>query len=70
MKANDVIMTGRKRSRAPSMAACKQWHAVLPPLLGELDDQNAVLCREADQHDYADLSIQIERQVTDDDRSY
>src|ERR1700676_3218358 len=48
MKANDVIITGRKRS---------------------LDDQNAVLGGKPDQHDDADLRIEIERQMADDDRS-
>lgn len=30
--------------------------------LGELDDQNAVLCRHCDQHDEADLGVEIESQ--------
>ena len=62
MKANDVIITGRKRSRAPSVAASQQRHALLALLLGELDDQDAVLGGQADQHDHADLAVKIERQ--------
>ena len=68
MKANDVIITGRKRSRAPSVGRLVQRDALLALLLGELDDQDAVLGREADQHDHADLRIEIERQAGQDDR--
>ena len=63
MKAKDVIITGRNRSRAPSVAASQQRHAVLALLLGEFDDQDAVLGRQADQHHHADLRVQIERQI-------
>ena len=63
MNANEVIITGRKRSRAPSVAASQQRHAVLAFLLGELDDQDAVLGRQADQHHHADLRVEIERQA-------
>ena len=63
MKANDVIITGRKRNRAPSVAASSSGTPVLALLLGKLDDQNAVLGRKADQHDHADLRIEIERQT-------
>ncbi len=40
----------------------QQRHALLALLLGEFDDQNAVLGRQPDQHDHADLAIEIERQ--------
>ena len=65
MKANDVIITGRKRSRAPSVAASSSGTPCLALLLGELDDQNAVLGGKPDQHDHADLGVEIERQPAD-----
>ena len=40
-----------------------QRHAALALLLGEFDDQDAVLRGEADQHDHADLRVEIERQA-------
>ena len=67
MKAKEVIMTGRKRSRAPSIAACEQRHAPLALLLREFDDQDAVLGGQTDQHDHADLRIKIERQPAEND---
>ncbi len=39
---------------------------MLPLLLRELDDQDAVLGRESDQHDDPDLRIEIERKVAED----
>ena len=63
MNAIDVIMTARKRICAPSAAASAMRHACLALLLGEFDDQNAVLRGERDQHDKADLGIKIERQT-------
>src|SRR5437763_10961332 len=47
-----------------------QWCALFPLCLGELDNQDAVFCREADQHDHANLRVEIERQATKDHRSY
>ena len=41
----------------------EQRHALLALLLGELDDQDAVLGCEADQHHHADLPVEIERQT-------
>ena len=38
-------------------------HALLALLLGEFDDQDAVLGGERDQHDEADLGIEVERQA-------
>ena len=60
MKAKLVIITGRKRSRAPSMAESGMRLAGAPLLDGELDDQDAVLGRERDQHDQADLRVDVE----------
>ena len=42
-------------------------HARLALLLGEFDDQDAVLGRQRDQHDQADLRVEIERQSGDQD---
>ena len=45
----------------------QQRHAALALLLGEFDDENAVLGRKADQHDHADLPVEIERQPFEQD---
>ena len=63
MNANEVIMTGRKRRRAPSVAASSKRNASFPLLLGKFHDQDAVLRGQADQHDHADLRVEIERQT-------
>ena len=63
MKANEVIITGRKRSARAFGRGLQQRDAVLALLLGELDDQDAVLRRQADQHDHADLGVEIEGQT-------
>ena len=56
MKAKDVIRIGRSRRRQASTAASNGLvPVVVLGLLGELDDQDRVLGREADQHDEADL---------------
>ena len=60
MKAKLVIITGRKRSRAPSIADSRIALPCAPLLDGELDDQDAVLGGERDQHDQADLGIDVE----------
>ena len=67
MKASEVIITGRKRNLAPSVAASEQFDAALALLLGEFDDQDAVLGREADQHDHADLAVKVEGQPAEQD---
>jgi len=46
MKAKLVIITARKLALAP------RFH-------GELDDEDAILGRERDQHDESDLGIEI-----------
>ena len=63
MNAKEVIITGRKRSRAPSVAASSSGMPSLAPLLGEFHDQDAVLGRQPDQHDHADLRVEIERET-------
>ena len=60
MKAKLVIITGRKRSRAPSIADVEELLAGAPLLDGELDDQDAVLGGERHQHHQADLGIDVE----------
>jgi hypothetical protein len=45
----------------------EQGNALLTPLLGKLDDQNAVLGRETDQHHHADLGIKIEGEAAEHD---
>ncbi len=60
MNANDVIRIGRSRSRAPSSAASTDVLPFVEPRLGELDDQDRVLRRQPDQHDDADLRVDVE----------
>ena len=62
MKAKEVIITGRKRSRAPSVAASKSY-PFFPLLLRKFDDQDPVLRRETNQHNHADLPIEVEREA-------
>ena len=50
---------GRKRSRAACSAASIGAHALEQALLRELDDQDRVLRREADQHHQADLEVDV-----------
>ena len=60
MKAKAVIMIGRKRSFAPSVAAAaRPMPLPLVALLGELDDQDGVLGGQAHQRDDADLDIDV-----------
>ena len=61
MKAIEVIITARKRSRAPMMAASRMRQPCLALLLGEFDDQDAVLGGQRDQHHQADLRVDVER---------
>ena len=60
MKAKLVIITGRKRRRAPSTAASRIDLPCAPLLDGELDDQDAVLGGQRHQHHEADLGIDVE----------
>ena len=59
MNANDVMRIGRSRMRAASTAASTIDMPLLAQLLGELDDQDRVLGREADEHDEADLAEDV-----------
>ena len=60
MKAKLVIITGRKRSRAPAIAEFEDRLALAPLIHGEGDDEDAVLRRERDQHHEPDLGIDVE----------
>ena len=55
MKANDVIITARKRRLAAVVAAVDDVAAACALGHRELDDQDGVLGGQRDQHDDADL---------------
>ena len=59
MKANDVIRIGRSRMRHASSAASTAVAALLLELARELDDQDRVLAREADEHEEPDLGEDV-----------
>ena len=60
MKAKEVIRIGRSRVRPASEAAsCRSRPVLQLALAGELDDQDGVLRRQADQHDEADLGEDV-----------
>ena len=61
MKANEVIRIGRSRSRHASTRRLGLGLALAMQLAGELDDQDRVLARQADQHDQADLHEDVDR---------
>jgi hypothetical protein len=58
MKANEVIKMGRKRARAPSIAAFVK-SIPLSPLYGKFDDQNGILGEQPDKHNQSDLKVDI-----------
>ena len=60
MNANDVIRIGRSRSRHASSVASRRGTPASLLLLGELDDQDRVLARQADQHHEADLREDVD----------
>ena len=62
MKAKLVIITGRNRKLAASMAARIDVLPEVAPLHRKRNDQDAVLRRERDQHDEPDLRVDIEAQ--------
>ena len=68
-KASEVITIGRKRSRAALSAASIGALALEEALLRELDDQDRVLRREADQHHQADLEVDVVLQAAQRRRS-
>ena len=60
MNANDVIRIGRSRSWHASSVASRRSTPAVALELGELDDQDRVLARQADQHDEADLREDVD----------
>ena len=61
----EVIRIGRRRTAADSRIACVHAAAFIAQLVGELHDQDAVLGRQPDQHDDADLAEEVERAAGD-----
>jgi hypothetical protein len=59
IKAREVIMIGRSRSWAASMAASRIEKSVAPSKSGEFDDQNRVLSSKADQRYKSNLKIDV-----------
>ena len=59
--AIEVIRIGRRRCTEASITASRVLSPLLAQLVGELDDQDAVLGIEPDQHDHADLAVDVER---------
>ena len=59
MNAKEVIRIGRRRRRQASSTAASGFEAFLLFILGELDDQNRVLTRQAHQYDQADLGEDV-----------
>ena len=60
MKANEVMMIGRNRTRGGFHGGVEQRRPFLLPVAGKFDDQNRVLARQSDQHDEADLHENID----------
>ena len=58
--AIEVIRMGRRRSRQAWMIASSRCLAALLEILRELDDQDRVLARQADQHDQRHLGEDVE----------
>ena len=59
MKAKEVIRMGRSRMRRAGLRRVGQGFAVFILGLGEGDDEDGVLRRQADQHDQPDLRIDV-----------
>ena len=57
--AIEVIRIGRNRVSAALLRGFADRHARRAQLVGELDDQDRVLARQADQHDVADLGEDV-----------
>ena len=63
MKAKAVIRIGRSRKPPRLHRRLDDAEPLLAAALGEFDDQNGVLRRQADQHDEADLRIDVDLHV-------
>jgi hypothetical protein len=64
-----VIRIGRRRRLAASITASTFSLAARAQLIGELDDQDAVLGDQADQHHQPDLAVDVESAAAQLDRS-
>src|SRR4029434_1858713 len=60
MKANDVIRIGRRRKLSAFERGDDQLFTFVHARLRELDDKDGVLRSEADEHDDADLGVDVE----------
>ena len=65
MKHAEVIRIGRSRHRAASTAASNRDAPSCCAVAGELDDQDGVLARQADQHHEADLHEDVDVHAAD-----
>ncbi len=63
MKAIEVIRIGRKPRLSRAQRRRDDVGARANLLVGELDDQNRALTRQADQHDVADLRVDVLREA-------
>ncbi len=59
MNANEVIRMGRKAQLGPFERGLDHRLALLELRLRELDDEDGVLGREADEHDEPDLRVDV-----------
>jgi hypothetical protein len=64
----EVIITARKPEARALHGRVADAHAALPRLLGELDDEDAVLGRQRDQYHEADLRVDVQAHPGDLDR--
>ena len=65
-----VITTGRRRISAGVADRLAHRLALVAELVGELDDQDAVLRHQADQHHEADLAVDVDRAAGEQDREH
>ena len=69
MKAKLVIITGAEAQARALDRGLGDRLALLALLHGELDDQDGVLGGERDQHDEADLGVEVEAQAGEQQRA-
>ena len=67
INANDVIITGRNRSRAPSIAASSNGTPCSRRSFANSTIRDAVFRGQSDQHNHADLRVEIEDQTGEHD---
>ncbi|MDC4225014.1 MAG: hypothetical protein MPW15_12500 [Candidatus Manganitrophus sp.] len=63
-----VIRIGRSRRTDASITASPKFFPVFLHLVGELDDQDAVLGDQPDQHHQPDLAVDVERAAGEPER--